>query len=40
MNTDIEDFISIKNSLGNNDYNNFNPDEWDIPTSKNYLLIS
>lgn len=34
MNTDIEDFIATKNKLGSDDYNNFNPDEWDIPICK------
>ena len=38
MNTDIEDFISTKNRLGSDDYNNFNPDDWDIPTCKNLFI--
>ena len=38
MNTDIEDFIATKNRLGNDDYNNFNPREWDIDTSKTMLV--
>ena len=38
MNTDIEDFISTKNCLGSDDYNNFNPDDWDIPTCKNLFI--
>lgn len=38
MNTDIEDFISTKNRLGSDDYNNFNPDDWDIPTCKKLFI--
>ena len=38
MNTDIEDFIATKNRLGSNDYNNFNPDEWDIPACKKLFI--
>ena len=38
MNTDIEDFITTKNRLGSDDYNNFNPDEWDIPTCKKLFI--
>ena len=34
MNTDIEDFIATKNRLGSNDYNNFNPKDWDIEKCK------
>ena len=38
MNTDIEDFIQTKNRLGNDDYNNFNPQEWDIESSKTMFV--
>lgn len=38
MNTDIEDFINTKNKLGNDDYNNFNPDDWDIESCKKVFV--
>lgn len=38
MNTDIEDFINTKNKLGNDDYNNFNPDDWDIKSCKKVFV--
>ena len=37
MNTDIEDFIKTKNKLGTNDYNNFDPNDFDIPACKQIL---
>jgi ELP3 family radical SAM enzyme/protein acetyltransferase len=37
MNTDIEDFITTKNRLGTNDYNNFDPADFDIPACKQIL---
>ena len=37
MNTDIEDFIKTKNKLGTNDYNNFDPADFDIPACKQIL---
>lgn len=38
MNTDIEDFIAVKKSGGRDDYNNFNPVDWDISAAKNLFL--
>ena len=31
-------FITTKNRFGSDDYNNFNPDEWDIPTCKKLFI--
>ena len=38
MNTDIEDFIRSKNKLSDQDYNNFDPNKYDIDTCKQILL--
>lgn len=38
MNADIEDFITVKNNGGRDDYNNFNPEDWDIDAAKNLFI--
>lgn len=38
MNTDIEDFIHTKNSQGSDDYNNFNPKDWNIDACKTMFI--
>ncbi len=38
MNTDIEDFVKSKNKLSEQDYNNFDPNKYDINTCKQIIL--
>ena len=34
MNTEMEDFIKTKNTMGPDDYNNFDPTKWNIVACK------